>query len=317
MSSGATPSAAVLHAAANWYLDLQDAPACVATNEAHRRWLAADAAHRQAWARLEKLQGKLADLPRGLARPALRGVDSRRRDSLKLLGLLLLGGSATGLAWQSAPLRKLRADQCTSTGEQRRLRLDDGGSLQLNTASAVNLAYGDQLREVQLLQGEILVQTAPDKYARPFVIHTEQGSIRAFATRFLVRCEGERTQVRVFEQALEIRPQATPQAPVRIGAGQQLWFSAAACAAAEPLERYADAWTRGMLVVSDWPLPRFIDELARYRPGLLRCAPALAHLRISGAFQLADSDAVLDNLSSTLPVRIQRLSRYWVRVEAA
>lgn len=317
MSAAAAPSSAVLRAAANWYLDLQDAPACATTAEAHRRWLAADATHRQAWARLEKLQGKLAGLPTELARPALRGVDARRRESLKLLGLLLLGGSAAGFGWQSSPVRSLRADQHTATGEQRSLRLDDGGSLQLNTDSAVDLAYGDQLREVSLLQGEILVQTAADKQSRPFVVHTGQGSIRALGTRFQVRREGERTQVRVFEHAVEIRTQAAPQAPVRIAAGQQLWFSAEACAAVEPLERYADAWTNGMLVVSDWPLPRFIDELARYRPGLLGCDPALAELRISGAFQLADGDAVLDNLSTTLPLRIHRISRYWVRVEPA
>lgn len=313
----AAPSPAVLHAAANWYLDLQDAPECGSTSEAHRRWLEADAVHRQAWARLEKLQGKLSGLPRGLARPTLRGVDSRRRESLKLFGLLLLGGGVAGLGWQSAPLRSLRADQRTATGEQRNLRLDDGGSLQLNTNSAVDLAYGDQLREVRLLQGEMLVQTAVDTRARPFVVHTGQGSISALDARFLVRREGERTQVRVFEHALEIRPRANPRVPVRIEAGQQLWFSADACAAVEPLERYADAWTRGMLVVSDWPLPRFIDELARYRSGLLGCAPVLADLRISGAFQLADSDAVLDNLTSTLPLRIHRINRYWVRVELA
>lgn len=315
--SAAAPSPAVLRAAANWYLDLQEAPACASTAEAHRRWLDSDSTHRQAWARLEKLQGKLAVLPSALARPTLRGVDSRRRESLKLLSLLLLGGGAAGFGWQSEPLRGLRADQRTATGEQRNLHLEDGGSLQLNTGTAVNLAYGDQLREVTLLQGEMLVQTAPDRQSRPFVVHTGQGSIRALGTRFQVRREGERTQVRVFEHAVEIRTQAAPQAPVRIAAGQQLWFSAEACMAAEPLERYADAWTNGMLVVSDWPLPRFIDELARYRPGLLRCDPALAGLRISGAFQLADGDAVLDNLSSTLPLRIHRISRYWVRVEPA
>jgi transmembrane sensor len=38
-------------------------------------------------------------------------------------------------------------------------------------------------------------------------------------------------------------------------------------------------------------------------------------LRISGAFHLGNTDTVLDNLTSTLPVRIRRFSRYWVSVE--
>lgn len=316
MGERAQPSLAALSAAANWHLDLQAAPGCPQTLAAHRCWLEADVSHRLAWSRMQRLQGKLGELP-DVAHAALRGADGRRRASLKLLGLLLLMGGACSLAWRSDTLRGLRADQRTAVGERRLLRLDDGSQVQLNSDSALDLAYGPQLRELYLRQGEIHVQTATDVQARPFVVHTAQGSIRALGTRFLLRRDAERTQVRVLQHAVEVRPLQTPEQPLRLAAGQQLWFTDSACAAPQPLEAHADAWLRGMLVVSDWPLPRFIAELARYRPGLLSCDPALAGLRISGAFQLADSDAVLDNLSATLPLRIQRISRYWVRVEPA
>ena len=51
--------------------------------------------------------------------------------------------------------------------------------------------------------------------------------------------------------------------------------------------------------------------------GHLSCDPAVAHLRISGTFPLNDTDAVLNILSRTLPVRIQTLTRYWVNVVPA
>ncbi|SNS12335.1 FecR domain-containing protein [Pseudomonas segetis] len=309
-------STATLQAAANWYLDLQEAPDNAALLDAHQRWLTADAAHRQAWTRLEKLQGKLATLPATLARPMLSVAGNKRRESLKLLGLLLVTGGTAGLAWQSTTFSSLRADQRTATGERRNIRLDDGSTVQLNSATALNIDYGKQLREISLLQGEILVQTAADQKARPFVVHTEQGSIRALGTRFLVQREGEFTQVRVLQHAVEVRT-ADHQPPVRVKAGQQLRFSASDTKAVEPLESHADAWVNGMLIVSNWPLPRFIAELARYRPGVLRCDPSLSHLRISGAFQLADSDAILDNLSTTLELRIRKVSSYWVSVERA
>ena len=63
-------------------------------------------------------------------------------------------------------------------------------------------------------------------------------------------------------------------------------------------------------------LGHFIAELSRYRPGLLRCASEVAELRISGVYPLADSDAVLDALTQSLPVSINRRSRYWVTVSA-
>lgn len=316
MSINTAPSTAVLQAAANWYLDLQEAPNNSKLHEAHQCWLARDGAHHQAWARLEKLQGKLAIVPAGLAQPMLGSTRNKKRESLKLLGLLLMAGGVSTLAWQSTTLSSMRADRRTATGQRLSVRLDDGSTLQLNSATALNIDYGKQLREISLLQGEILVQTAADAKARPFVVHTDQGSIRALGTRFLVRREGDRCHVQVMQHAVEVRS-AEHQQPQRVVAGQQLWFGAEKPQAVEPLESHADAWVNGMLVVSNWPLPRFIAELARYRTGVLRCDPALSSLHISGAFQLADTDAILNNLSTTLALRIHRMSPYWVSVEPA
>jgi transmembrane sensor len=40
----------------------------------------------------------------------------------------------------------------------------------------------------------------------------------------------------------------------------------------------------------------------------------VAGLRISGAFQLQDTDAVLAALPSTLPVQVRYRSAYWVTI---
>jgi transmembrane sensor len=209
------------------------------------------------------------------------------------------------------------ADQRTGTGERRRLRLDDGTQLQLNTATAVDVRYSENLREVRLLQGELQIETARDLLARPFVVHTAEGSIRALGTRFVVRREADQTQVSVQEHAVEVRCASVPGSAVRVEAGQQVRLRQDTI---EPLQRanpQADAWTRDMLVVNDWRLGEFIHELRRYRPGHLGCDPAVAALRISGAFHLASTDTILENLTSTLPVRIRRFSRFWTSVEPA
>ncbi|NQD80860.1 iron dicitrate transport regulator FecR, partial [Pseudomonas sp. CrR14] len=56
------------------------------------------------------------------------------------------------------------------------------------------------------------------------------------------------------------------------------------------------------------------DELARHRPGVLRCDPAVAKLPLTGVFPLADTDRVLAALQQSLPVEMQRVTRYWVTV---
>ncbi|MGE8186035.1 FecR domain-containing protein [Pseudomonas sp. NPDC086278] len=306
---------ATLEAAARWYVDLRGEVPDEATREAHRRWLERDPRHVQAWERLARLQDKLGQVSPGIARPTLANARAKRRDVLKVLSILLAAGGAGTLAWNTTPLPTLLADQRTGTGERRRLRLDDGSQLQLNTATAVDIRYTGQLREVRLLAGEIMIETARDQLARPFIVHTGEGSIRALGTRFIVRSEAGRTQVSVQAHAVEVRCAALPVSVVRVDAGQQLSFGSDSFESVLGANPLADAWTRDMLVVNDWRLADFITELQRYRPGHLGCDPSIAALRLSGAFHLGSTDTILDNLTATLPVRIRRFSRYWASVE--
>lgn len=306
---------ATLEAAARWYIDLRCEESNDSTREAHLRWLERDPRHRQAWERLTRLQERFERVGPGIARPTLSSARAKRRDVLKVLSILLAAGAAGTLTWRNSALPTLLADQRTGVGERRRLRLDDGSQLQLNTATAVDIRYSRDLRELRLLSGEILIETARDTQARPFIVHTAEGSIRALGTRFIVRRESEQTQVCVLEHAVEVR-NASLSTAVRVDAGQQLRFAQGEMGTVQPASLQADAWTRDMLVVDNWRLGDFIGELQRYRPGHLGCDPAVSALRISGAFHLANTDIILENLTSTLPVRIRQFSRYWTSVEA-
>ncbi|TBU85614.1 FecR domain-containing protein [Phytopseudomonas dryadis] len=307
--------AKTLEAAAQWYVELCDGDE--QAREAHRQWLQSDPRHGLAWARVERLQSTLGRVSADIARPTLDASRLKRRATLKVLALLICVGGVAGLGVQVTPWRNALADYRTGTGERRQVRLADGSSLQLNTGSAVDVRFGDTLREVRLREGEILIQTAADALARPFVVHTPHGSIRALGTRFLVRSDGAQTRVGVLQHAVEVRPALTPERPSRIDAGQQLVFSRRASGPLKRLPKGSDAWTHDQLVVSNWRLDDFLAELARYRSGHLGCDSRVAGLRISGAFQLRDTDSVLDNLGGTLPVRVRRLTRYWVQVERA
>jgi transmembrane sensor len=306
---------ATLEAAARWYVDLRDEAPDAAVCAAHQRWLKHDPRHQQAWDRLARLQDKLGQINPAIGRSTLTSARARRRDVLKVLSILLVAGGAGTLAWNTTALPTLMADQRTATGERRRVRLDDGTQLQLNTATAVDVRYSERLREVFLLRGEIQIETARDPHARPFIVHTAEGSIRALGTRFVVRSETGRSEVSVQEHAVEVRTSNLSGPVVRVDAGQQLGFRQNSIEPLQPANPQADAWTRDMLVADDWRLGDFIAQLQRYRSGHLGCDPAVAALRISGAFHLGNTDTVLDNLTSTLPVRIRRFSRYWVSVE--
>ena len=75
-----------------------------------------------------------------------------------------------------------------------------------------------------------------------------------------------------------------------------------------------DAWLDGFVTAQAMRLGDLVNQLARYRPGILRCDPRVADLRVTGTYPLDDNERILTLLESSLPVSIQRRTRYWVTV---
>lgn len=316
---------AVATQAAQGFLLLQSGEATAADRMRWTQWRAADPAHEDAWQRAEQVSRKFGLLPGALAMPALgRTVRADSRAAVKALALLLAAVPAGWVAWRASPAREWLADHRTATGERREVRLPDGTRIQLNTATAIDVAYDTTLRRVRLRAGEILIDTAPDRVPagdpayRPFVVETAQGRLRALGTRFVVRQrEDRRSHVGVLEGAVEVRPDEAHGLAVVVRAGEQAGFSASAVDAPGALDPGADDWSRGVLRVRNMRLHDFLAELGRYRPGVLHCDPAVAELRVSGVFQLRDTTPVLDSLPQALPVRVLSRTRYWVTVAPA
>lgn len=307
----------VLEAAAQWYVRLNARVPDARLLRSWQEWLEQNPAHARAWARVEKVQARVGQLPAEIALPTLAGVRARRRAVLKTLALLLASGAGTWGLHSSESGQALLADVRTGKGEQRRLTLADGSQLQVNTDTALDIRYDDSRRVLYLHHGEISVQTGDDPRQRPFLVETGEGQVRALGTRFCVYRADGCSRVSVQQHAVEIRPQARPQAVLRLDAGNSVQFDRQGFAAVAAIAPGADAWTQGMLSVIDWRLADFVVELRRYRPGVVRCDERVANLRLTGAFPIADTDTLLHNLSASLPVRVRFMTRYWVSIEAA
>lgn len=279
-------------------------------------WHAADPEHDRAWQRLEQLQSTLSGVPADTALAVLRErPDAQRRQALKLLGVLLLAGGSSYLVQSELPWREAMADIRTATGERLQHLLADGSRLSLNSASAVNILFSASERRIRLLAGELLLESGHDALQRPLIVETAAGEIQALGTRFSVYQHGDDSQVELFEGELELRPWKA--ATTRLQAGQSRWFSAIRLGDVAPANLNAIAWHNGRLIAERMPLGAFVTELARYRPGMLRCDPAVAHLPITGVFPLANTDRVLEALAQSLPVKVHRLTSFWVTVGPA
>ncbi|MGK5033664.1 FecR domain-containing protein [Janthinobacterium sp. LB3P118] len=300
----------VARQAVEWYLLEQSGQATADDLAASAHWRALDPEHTRAWHRVQQVSQTAGLLPPSLAVPVLHRP--QRRVAMQVLLALM----AAPAAWLLVR-HEMLADYRSGVGERREVSLPDGGTLVLNTDSAVDLAYGADERLLTLRRGEVLIQTRPDHAAsRPFIVATCHGRIRALGTRFTVRVDDDSSRVTVLEHAVEITPRA-PSATVRtVAKDQQSRFDASHAGLPMPAPLQADAWAHGMLAAQDMRLDAFAAELSRYRAGLLRVEPQVAGLRLSGAFQLDDTDAVLESLARMLPVDVQYRTQYWVTIAA-
>ncbi len=328
MACGAPISEATADAAAHWLTVLMAGEPSANERAQWQQWRAAHPEHERAWQHVEAVTGRWkAMAPRAAyqalspyAAAAARPEPPRRR-ALRLLagaGVACLAGALV----QRTPLwREHMADYRTGTGQQRTVVLDDGTRLTLNTATAVRVAFDGQQRRVHLIAGEVLIETghaAPGQLsdARAFWVETPQAHLRALGTRFAVRLLNGVTRVAVLQSAVEVQPAGAATHGRVLQAGWQADVGHTTVGDVVAYAGEAPAWVRGQLVADDMRLADFAQELARYRTGLLWCDAAVADLRISGVFPLADTDHILDTLPMVLPVQVRMRTRFWATLEA-
>lgn len=315
-ASDAPIRTAILHEAAEWLVRLHDEDTADADRQAWRQWLARSDEHARAWQRAERLTALVGDVPGSIgAAPLRRMSGDGRRAALRALVGLMAGTPLAWLAWQRQPWQYAVTDHASGIGQQRELHLDDGTRLHLNTDTRVDLRYDASERRLALLRGEVLVQTAPDPQlpARPFVLETRHGRLQALGTRFAVRLFDTHSRVAVEQGTVQVWPAANPASHI-VEVGHQLVFDRHHATDPVALRRDALDWVRGILHAEAMPLGEVVAELARYRPGVVRCDPAVAAIPVSGVFQLADTDTALRLLADTFPVQVRRRSGYWIVV---
>ena len=293
-------------------------------------WKRADPRHAAVARGMEDFIGRARGLRGdGAPNPARAALDAvldtppprrARSPGRRAAGLLVL---AAALALPAArvlrgPPSQWGADLRTATGEQREQVLDDGSRLTLGSATAVNTRWSAELRQVDLLAGEILVDVAKDA-GRPFVVETAHGRIRALGTRFIVRRDEHATLLTMIESRTAVRAGAGAD-ELTVAAGERARLSARGVERLDGVDPRAtqDAFQARRLLVQDRPLPEVLDQIARHRRGLVRYqSGALQGIRVSAVLPLDDTDRALQLLVDNFPgLRVRTLTPWLVLVDA-
>ncbi|MCW4630702.1 MULTISPECIES: FecR domain-containing protein [Marinomonas] len=310
-----------LHEAADWLIRQQEQPLSDDEQKQLQQWLALNKDNQCAWQRAQHFINQVDTLPKGIAYAVLnRPDDETRRLHLGKLALLLASGPFIWGSYKVVDNQQWNADYRTAKGQQKQVTLPDGTTVKLNTATAFDISFDDKARLLSLREGEIQVHTTstPSQKRNPFIVKTRDAILSPLEANFTVRQYSDLTRVGVIQGRVKASPKFAENTQDNIiKAGYQIELSSHAFLSRQALESNTTSWLDKMIAVHNMPLNQFIQEVSRYHSGLLRVAPEIANIDISGAFPIKDINIIFSMLSHTYPIQINsHLGNYWVTIEA-
>lgn len=308
---------AIAKAAAEWLALIDGGSVTARQQHEFKAWLAADPAHVRAFERVRarwestELVAALADFP--LSDPALNRRPRPRRRGWRVAGawVAAVGLAVAVLERSPAFLPCLTADYCSATGQIRELLLTDGSQVTLDTASAIKVRFDAGQRQVSLLSGQALFAVKPETN-RPFRVDSRYCRTEVTGTRFIVAATEGTDRVAVQAGSVQVAPFGG--APLPLKAGDQVVVSGSSSARIEhKTEPEAADWLNGRLMVTDQTLAEVVRRIGRYRRGVIVIGnERLKALRVSGQFDIRNTDHALRALEQTLPLKVRRITPWFV-----
>lgn len=300
--------------AERWYARLKAADCLASERMEFQRWrcapenAAAFAATEARWQSLQKLQGhvEFEDLSRRILAETAPHVRHRRRGLLVASTLIALLGTGAAV-WQMSEPESPAIAYTTQLGERSTVKLGDGSSLLLNTATELNVSLSERARHITLHRGEALFTVARDQ-TRPFTVVAGDGDVTALGTQFQVRNEADQVTVTLIEGRVAVQRRETGDR-VQLEPGDQARF---AIGRPGVTLRRVDAavvtsWSTGRLRFRSTPLAEVLEEVNRYSSVKISVAdPALSRIPVSGTFESGDSESVLAALQTLLGLQVVR-----------
>ena len=276
-------------------------------------WVALDPAHGFAFAKAEagwELTERLHELPAGrMATPDLNdrppvtmpiALMSRRSVWMGLTAAACIGVAGTVALRLVGTVDRYR----TALGETRTVKLADGSSIHLNTNSSVEVALRDNIRSIRLLKGEARFDAAHDG-KRPFIVEANGTQVRAVGTMFNVRLRTDLTELTVIEGIVAVSNGGSVVRRIASGKSAAVRSGGIAVTPIEPAKiRQRISWQDGLVQFDGDTLAQAVEEFNRYRATPLVIGdPAIASLRVGGAFRLDRSEDFVQALQSGFGVR--------------
>lgn len=283
--------------AGEWLARLHADDRTAADDAAFRAWLRADPAHRDAFERAASIWDALPGLSVPSFTPGIASGGGVSRRMVLAGGAAIVVAGGLTLGWREAQAGVYSTD----IGEQRRLVLEDGSRVMLDTATRIRFRTRNDARMLTLGAGRVDVEIAADP--RPFVIDLGGRRATARTGRLDLRREPEGVALTAIQGVARVD---APGAPVALAPGSRIAIAAGRADRVDhPELDDLVAWQSGRLAFRDETLAQATAEMNRYSTHALVIAdPHAAAMRLSGVYRVGDPEAFARSLALLLPVRV-------------
>ena len=242
---------------------------------------------------------------------------------------LMLAASVSFLAvllWLTVPEGVQKNSYATVIGQQLDTTFADGSIIHLNTNTVIETEFSKDKRIIKLIQGEALFDVAHDPN-RPFIVYAGDRLVQAIGTKFVVHIKSENIQVTVTDGKVKMSKVATdtPLSDIKelnntIAQADDVFIVKGEKVIAnnnqtpilthiktENLQREL-SWLDGKLIFDNETLFDVIEEINRYLDiTIVLKDPSLHALRMSGRFDLGDSEALIEAIELSFNIESQRI----------
>lgn len=283
-------------------------------------WLEADAAHRSAFEEIRALwscagapgvdvaREEEAALKKHIENVQRMRAQARHGKAGGIAVLCLFSLVAASWIWLEKPdlLQDIRADHVTARGERRPVSLVDGSTVLLDADTAMDVDMTPGERRVRLLRGTAFFRVRPSTV--PFVVEAANGESRVLGTAFDVAMGDRDVSVTLASGSLQVTVDGKPGRVV-LEPGEEVVYGESGMGQARKVDLgEAMAWHEGRFVFSNTRLADVLRHIERYRGGrIVVLGTTLAEKRVSGSFSMADTDAALASVQSSVGFRMNRI----------
>jgi transmembrane sensor len=310
--------------AAYWHGVFDEGEPDAAQSERFETWLAADPAHRSAYASVKRTWNAMAGAGVDERILAMRGAalatprHPRRswiRPAAIAASVIVVAGLVAGVLLQHSPWSTdpNTREFATQVGERSSINLPDGSTVALDTDSRIKVAFDSQVRRVRLLAGQAWFEVAKNQ-PRPFVVEAGDRKVTAHGTAFDIRLDDhDRVQVTLIEGRVSVEALTPSGAGPDILVdhedllpGDQLIVTGTRPATKRKTDvTKATSWREGQIIFDDDTLAAAVAEVNRYSAKkIVLTDPRLGSLRMSGVFIAGHSDSFVETVTGNFPIKV-------------